>query len=267
MASARTKIVAKDGTGRGRTVGLLAGVCLLGFTSASSAAFLTTTPPGGEADGALGPGFVTSYTQAGSDGFPVSYSNNIGFNHGGVDTESRMRLTIANDSVSEKFIMATGGGGPGLFNSSFGFFQLHLENLDADSVSYAVNNFGSADWNGNGLFDPEIRTAFGTAPAQISDPIADPVEGTFQIMFTFVNMISEGSSALTMTMDFPGLQPKAGSNYIDFYLKTGSDPFVLGAMDDPGGPAVPIPAAAWLLGSGLLTLVFGRVRRRRAAAA
>ena len=106
----------------------------------------------------------------------------------------------------------------------------------------------------------------------LSDPVADISGDTIDIDF-FVNAPDPGEVVLWVVLDFNYTVDLGYLNEGDYFINAN---FYLDGVFDPNSPldgfsttdmftvsAVPIPAAAWLLMSGLLTLfTVGRINRK-----
>lgn len=166
---------------------------------------------------------------------------------GGGDFDYKFTVDLCGDPTSDAC-----GQQIEQFGFNFSGVSLSASNFDFSSNTAGpgsgswTTNF-SANMNGFGNFDVavEMPTGGGGGPPQGVDPLMFVITG-----------VTGDSIATYATVGSTGGQPNAGSLFSAKVSSTGPGAFV------GGGTPVPVPAAIWLFGAGLLGMV-GVARRSR----
>ncbi len=130
------------------------------------------------------------------------------------------------------------------FNFSSGNFSMDGGTLTAGGFSYLPASGTLAD-NGNGTYTASYSFGFGPAPAVATTTTWDITQTGNSIILTTLDTELDGINGTSFTNIFGTVSP---------------------VMDGTASvSAVPVPAAVWLFGSGLMGLV-GVARKRKVAA-
>jgi len=127
--------------------------------------------------------------------------------------------------------------------------------LTASNFDFSSNTAGPGDANWSTNFSANMD-GFGTFDVAVEKPAGSAAAGVDPLMFLITGVTGD-SIATYATDGSTGGQPNSGSLFSAKVSSTGPGAFI------GGGSPVPVPAAVWLFGSGLLGLI-GLARRKKA---
>ncbi len=113
----------------------------------------------------------------------------------------------------------------------------------------SISNFNAASFGAGPTFGPDTRLLLGTLGFDLLNPDTSLQDGAPDVWFDLA------SQNLIVTLDVNG------AGLAEYSAAAGNFQFALGPDLDIGNP-VPVPAAVWLFGSGLLGLIGLRRRKR-----
>ncbi len=168
----------------------------------------------------------------------VSNSNAATITWSSVETNATLNDIFSVDVIGTNFIDNVDGGGVNIG------FDSGVLNVLSVSINETVWDFG-----GSGISTGAIDNAVGTV-SNVMVNAASNVNGDFVVASIQFQVIGNGSSALSLT-EF-ALNPWANGGYA-----------INPVFVDETFSTIPVPAAVWLFGSGLIGLI-GIAKRKKA---